>query len=239
MRSWNSLRAACGYATAAHSNPNVSATAGLVTTPPRMFTPWANDALSFFNDQTRVLTGVDRLRTDAGLTKLNGGLPVSGRGDFSVVINDSGIDGTHEDLKFGENLIQNVQILTDTTTLTDFTPLLVVENLPDTDSHVGHGTHCAGIVGGTGERSGGRYAGVAPGARLIGLGSGAGLFVLNALGGFEWTLANQFTVADAMQVRLAVLTTSIERRGMHPLACNGRRGSAMHLPGTAGCDGAR
>jgi serine protease AprX len=161
---------------------------------------WANDALYYFNDQSRTLAGVDRLRTDAGLTKLNGGLPVSGRGDFSVVINDSGIDGTHEDLKLGENVIQNVQILTDTATLTDFTPLLVVENVPDTDSHVGHGTHCAGIVGGTGERSGGRYAGVAPGAKLIGLGSGAGLFILNALGGFEWSLANQFQVQAPIRI---------------------------------------
>ena len=59
-------------------------------------------------------------------------------------------------------------------------------------THVGHGTHCAGIVGGTGQRSGGLYAGVAPGAKLIGTGSGAGLFILNALGGFEWALANQF-----------------------------------------------
>ena len=161
---------------------------------------WGNEALFYFSDQSRTLTGVDRLRTDAGFTKLNGGMPVSGRGDFSVVINDSGIDGTHEDLKLGENLIQNVQILTDTATLTGFTPLLVVENVPDTDSHVGHGTHCAGIVGGTGERSGSRYAGVAPDAKLIGLGSGAGLFILNALGGFEWSLANQFQVRAPIRI---------------------------------------
>src|SRR5258707_183641 len=44
------------------------------------------------------------------------------------------------------------------------------ENLPDTDLNVGHGTPCAGIVGGNGQDSGGRYAGVAPGARLIGTG---------------------------------------------------------------------
>jgi serine protease AprX len=161
---------------------------------------WGNDALHYFSDQSRTLTGVDRLRTDAGFTQRNGGMPVSGRGDFSVVINDSGIDATHEDLKLGENVIQNVQILTDTATLTDFTPLLVVENVADTDSHVGHGTHCAGIVGGTGERSGGRYAGVAPGAKLIGLGSGAGLFILNALGGFEWSLANQFQVQAPIRI---------------------------------------
>ena len=103
-----------------------------------------------------MLTGVDRLRTDNAFTLANGGLPVSGQGNFSVVVNDSGIDATHNDLKLGSKVIQNVQVLTDTETLTGFTPLLTVENLPNTDSHVGHGTHCAGIIGGTGQMSGGR-----------------------------------------------------------------------------------
>ncbi|HKG22541.1 MAG TPA: S8 family serine peptidase [Blastocatellia bacterium] len=153
---------------------------------------WSNDRLFYYLKEARVLAGVDRLRADSAMTTANGGLPVSGRGDFSVVINDSGIDATHSDLKLGTHVVQNVQMLTDTETLTGFTPLLGIENQPDTDSHVGHGTHCAGIVGGTGQMSGGLYAGVAPGARLIGIGSGYGLFVLNALGGFEWSLANQF-----------------------------------------------
>src|SRR6266496_2132065 len=69
--------------------------------------------------------------------------------------------------------------------------MLVIENVPDTDLNVGHGTHCAGIVGGTGQDSGGLYSGVAPGAKLVGTGSGAVLFILNALGGFEYSIANQ------------------------------------------------
>jgi serine protease AprX len=153
---------------------------------------WSNDRLYYFMHEARVLTGVDKLRTNAAFTLANGGLPVSGHGNFSVVINDSGIDATHADLKFGSHVIQNVQILTDTQTLAGFTTLAAIEGVPNTDSHVGHGTHCAGILGGTGQQSGGRYAGVAPGAKLIGTGSGAGLFVLSALGGFEWSLANQF-----------------------------------------------
>ena len=170
------------------------ATAGQVRalrSSPAIRSIWSNDALTYFIDQARVLTGVDRLRADAAMTGLNGSLPVTGKGDFTVVVNDSGIDATHGDLKFGEKVVQNVQILTDTGTLPGFTSLLGVPNVPDTDSHVGHGTHCAGIIAGTGERSGGRYEGVAPGAKLIGLGSGAGLFILAGLGGFEWTLANQ------------------------------------------------
>lgn len=152
---------------------------------------WSNDRLQYFDHQTRTLTGVERTRIDANFTRLNGGLPVTGAGNFSLVINDSGIDATHDDLKLGSKVIQNVQIVTDTDTLTGFTPLLALENIPDTDLNVGHGTHCAGIAGGTGQVSGGLYAGVAPGVKLIGTGSGAVLFILNALGGFEYSLANQ------------------------------------------------
>lgn len=157
---------------------------------------WANDRLHWFMHQARVLTGVGQVETDTAMTTANGGLPVSGRGDFSVVINDSGIDATHEDLKLGQNVVQNVQILTDQATLTGvpvvgFTPMVFVEDVPNTDTHIGHGTHCAGIVGGTGARSGGLYRGVAPGAKLIGTGSGAVQYILAGLGGFEWSLANQ------------------------------------------------
>jgi serine protease AprX len=171
------------------------ATAGQVralAANPAVRSVWSNDRLYYFLNQARVLAGVDRLRQDRALTTANGGMPVSGAGNFSVVVNDSGIDATRSDLQFGSHVIQNVQLITDTDTLSGFTSLLTVENVPDTDSHVGHGTHCAGIVGGTGQMSGSLYSGVAPGAKLIGCGSGYGLFVLNALGGFEWSLANQF-----------------------------------------------
>ncbi|HKY04615.1 MAG TPA: S8 family serine peptidase, partial [Blastocatellia bacterium] len=154
---------------------------------------------------------------DTALTALNGGQPVSGLGNFSVVINDSGVDATHNDLKFGPKVIQNVQIITDAGTDSDldgliadeaeFTPLTAVENVPNTDQSVGHGTHCAGIIGGTGERSGGRYQGVAPGAKLIGSGLGAGLLVLGALGTYEWSMANQFIY------NIRVISNSFGSRG--------------------------
>jgi serine protease AprX len=153
---------------------------------------WANDPLDYLNNETRVLTGVDRARTDPNFIRMNGGMPVSGKGNFAVELNDSGIDGTHSDVHYPEHVIQNVQQITDTSTLSGFTSLLFVENVPNTDTNSGHGSHCAGIIAGTGAASGGLYAGVAPGANLIGVGSGATLLVLNALGGFEYALANQF-----------------------------------------------
>ncbi|MEA2695582.1 MAG: serine protease AprX [Acidobacteriota bacterium] len=171
--------------------PATAAQVRALAANPTVRSIWANDRLHYLNDQTRVLTGTDRMRTDPGFIQRNQGLPVSGKGNFSLLINDSGIDGTHPDLHYPDHLIQNVQGITDTGTLTGFTPALYVENVPDTDTNVGHGTHCAGIAAGTGAASGGKYAGVAPGANLIGYGSGAVLLILNGLGGFEYALANQ------------------------------------------------
>ena len=64
--------------------------------------------------------------------------------------------------------------------------------MPNTDNNSGHGTHCAGTVGGNGSRSGGKYEGVAPGASLLGYGSGGALLVLDAIGGFDYALTHQF-----------------------------------------------
>ena len=121
-------------------------------------------------EQARQVTGANRVLSDSTFTSRNGGMPVSGKGDFSVMIIDSGIDATHGDLPLGPKVVQNVQVLTSSDLVSDsvFVPLVVVEDVPNTDQSVGHGTHCAGIVGGTGLRSGGRYAGVAPGSKLIG-----------------------------------------------------------------------
>jgi subtilisin family serine protease len=66
------------------------------------------------------------------------------------------------------------------------------EDIPNTDIGNSHGTHVAGIISATGARSGGLYEGVAPGAKIIGYGSGAGLFILDTLGGFDYALTHQF-----------------------------------------------
>ena len=153
---------------------------------------WSNDRLQYFMNQARTVTGVDKLRTDSAFTLRNGGMPVSGAGDFSVLVIDSGIDATHADLQFGTKVIQNVHPVLATSTVSGFTPNVTLENIPNTDESVGHGTHCAGIIGGTGVRSGGLYTGVAPGAKIIGAGLGAGILVVNPLGAWEWGLANQY-----------------------------------------------
>ncbi len=181
--------------------PATAAQIDALAADPAVRSIYLNAPLQYYMHQARILTGVGRVETDATYTADNGGLPLSGKGDFAVVVNDSGIDATHADLTFGEHVVQNVQILSDELTgnavvsvdpsLNGLTPLVFVENVPNTDTHIGHGTHCAGIIGGNGVHSGGLYRGVAPGAKLIGCGSGAVEFILAGLGGFEWSLANQ------------------------------------------------
>jgi subtilisin family serine protease len=66
----------------------------------------------------------------------------------TVAILDSGIDATHPD--FAGKIVASQ----------NFTPD------PSTDDLVGHGTHVASIIAGSGAKSGGKYKGVAPGAKL-------------------------------------------------------------------------
>ncbi len=170
-------------------------TAGQVRTlaaNPAVRSLWSNDHLMYYMHQARVLGGVQKVQTDSAMTLRNGGMPVSGAGDFSVLVIDSGIDATLADLQFGSKVIQNVQTPVAAGTLPGFTPNVSIENVPNTDQTVGHGTHCAGIIGGTGLRSGGLYTGVAPGAKIIGAGLGAGIFVINGLAAWEWGLSNQY-----------------------------------------------
>jgi serine protease AprX len=173
--------------------------AGVLATPaqvaqlaarPEVVSLWSNRALSYENAEATALTGVDRVRSDAKLTRRNGGRPIDGFG-VGILINDSGVDGLHADLDFGPHLVQNVEAATNLRAWSDLLPVTYVENVENTDATGGHGTHVAGIAGGTGAMSAGKYEGVAPGAPLVGYGSGAGLAILDVLGGFDYAIANR------------------------------------------------
>ncbi|MCW8109713.1 S8 family serine peptidase [Alteromonas ponticola] len=150
---------------------------------------WNNDKLVLENHESTQITGVQAMRADKNLR--NNGVPYSGRG-IGVVVNDSGVDGTHGDLAFPHHVVQNVLAQTNLHSLDSMLPITYQENVTNTDIGGGHGTHVAGTVGGNGAKSGGLHAGVAPGADIIGYGSGAGLFILDTLGGFDYALTHQF-----------------------------------------------
>jgi len=93
----------------------------------------------------------------------------SGQG-VTVAVLDTGIDDTHPDVAAR---IVDKQNFTSTA---------------DTGDHVGHGTHVASTIAGSGARSGGRYVGVAPQASLL-IGKVCGTtecFDSDMLAGMEW-----------------------------------------------------
>lgn len=126
---------------------------------------------------------------------------ITGRG-VGVAILDSGIDGLYNaDVAYPQYTVQNVKVVynqDDVFTFKGNAPkpikkgaTIFAENLPNSETSVGHGTHVAGIVAGRGTSSSGYYTGVAPGADLIGIGTGDILFIFFALAGFDYILDHQ------------------------------------------------
>ncbi len=169
---------------------------------------YLNAPIQLYLHQTKPLIGVDRLRTDPDITRRNGGMPVSGKG-ITIAINDTGVDGTHPDVEYdpldpNRKTIQNVLVNmndkdglivrsnTAGNVLAGIIPPVYVEDVINTDTHGGHGTHVASTAAGTGIASGGLYQGVAPGANILGLGSGAGLFIIGQIAAFDYCFTNQF-----------------------------------------------
>jgi serine protease AprX len=149
---------------------------------------YLNQQLRFFNYEGSALIGASEQRTLPGFG-------YSGRG-IGVAIVDSGVDGTHPDLPYPSHVKQNVKVLTGELGLgspfTGVVPVSYAQNLPDSDSTSGHGTHAAGSIAGLGTQSGGKFAGVAPGCDLIGISTGEAIAVLWALEGFDYVLTHQY-----------------------------------------------
>lgn len=99
----------------------------------------------------------------------------------TVAVLDTGVDATHPDLEDRVDAQVNFS------------------ESPDTVDRVGHGTHVASTVAGSGARSGGKYKGVAPGARIIsgkvlgddGSGSPSGI-----IAGMQWAVAQGAKVVN-------------------------------------------
>jgi serine protease AprX len=150
---------------------------------------WLNSELSYDNQALDKLTGIESLKNDNSL-RLNG-LPFSGKG-IGVVVNDSGVDGMHGDIKYPNHTVQNVSAQTNLNSFSGVLPISYQENVSNTDIAGGHGSHVAGVIAANGAMSNGDHTGVAPNANIIGYGSGAGLFILDALGGFDYALTHQY-----------------------------------------------
>jgi serine protease AprX len=116
-----------------------------------------------------------------------------------IAIIDTGIDGLYNaDVAYPSKTVQNVKVVSNLADLVSFedptggtirqAAAIFAENLPNSETSTGHGTHVAGIAAGLGSSSAGYYTGVAPGAKLIGISTGDALLVIWALAGFDWVL---------------------------------------------------
>jgi serine protease AprX len=101
------------------------------------------------------------------------GTRVDGAG-IGVAVVDTGVYAMHRDLQVGKVTARNLLAMGAPVTDGDdpsvsLGPIEWVDS-PHSEGPIGHGTHVAGIVAGSGELSGGKYRGSAPGASLYGFG---------------------------------------------------------------------
>jgi serine protease AprX len=177
---------------------------------------WANRIMKTFTNESRRFIGVPQLMSDIEATRANQrnpGVPFSGKG-VGIGYLDTGVDATHEDLKYGSKVVQNVIQPLSETTVGDggqavgigynvfdilyeeagFYKPVYLEDQLHSDVESGHGTFGAAVAAGTGSQSGGFYGGVAPGANLIVVNSGneLGLPLVAILGAYDYFMVNQF-----------------------------------------------
>lgn len=145
---------------------------------------YSNRTLRLLGEPGNGLTGAARVKTDAELTAANGGQTVIGR-NVTVAVLDTGLDATHGDI--AGRVVKNVKLMGALGLGADFTYPITVEGLNNTDLVSGHGTFVGGVVAGNGARSGGKYSGVAPGAKLVGLSAGDAS-LLSVIEGFDYLL---------------------------------------------------
>lgn len=182
------------------------------------------------------------------------GMGLTGR-DVTIAVLDTGIDGRHPDLGWGTRLETNVRVVFSHAELTGpedpicepdrFTDEFVGQ-MQNTDLTSGHGTYLTGIAAGDGTASDGRYTGVAPEARLIGVGVAdtltprvdvgpgcaqrghmskaeayqceAQITTLGAVAGIDFVLSRHLEVAHPTKVILAGWTVDGLYDPWHPLA---------------------
>ncbi len=136
--------------------------------------------------EVRAVTGVERAWHDSEITTYNHSLPVTGK-NVTVAVLDTGLDGTHGDL--AGRVAKNIKLAGTQSASAGFNYPINSESLSNTDQAYGHGTFVAGVIAGNGSMSSGKYAGVAPGARVVGLSAGD-LSLLYVLEGFDYLLSN-------------------------------------------------
>lgn len=158
-----------------------------IQTLPGVESIYLNKQLQYLNAEGRATIHADEVHA----------LGITGKG-VGIAILDSGIDGAHPDVAYPSKTVQNVKYVANVRDMFYFEgktngtikkgAALFAEDVLNSESSIGHGTHVAGTSAGDGSASGGKYKGVAPGAHLIGIGAGDVLFIFWILAGFDYIL---------------------------------------------------
>ena len=151
---------------------------------PQVRSIYGNRTLTFNSDPYFNITGLPRVPADNDLRNDNAGLAYTGR-NVTVAVLDTGINATHPDL--AGRVVQNVRLADLQGLTTGFSYPVPIEGLTNSDLAAGHGTLVSGVIGGSGSASGGKFAGVAAGAKLLGLSAGDAN-LMHVLSGFDYLL---------------------------------------------------
>lgn len=169
-----------------------------IAAKPEVRSVWLNRPLEYYNQGARQITRVDQVQGDDFVNR--NGVEFTGKG-VTVMVHDSGIDASHQDHFYGDTVVENVQGITHAQALRLLgTNGFWLEGQINTDTNSGHGTHVAGTIAGNGRMSNGKYAGVAPNAELVGYGSGGGIAILDALGGFDYAISNVYSFNSPIRI---------------------------------------
>ena len=145
---------------------------------------YGNKTLTLNSDPFFKNTGIHKVAPDRDLQIKNGGMPVSGK-NITVAVLDTGVNSQHNDL--AGKVIQNVRLVDTQSAPLGFANPNPIENIVNTDPISGHGTFVSGVIAASGVSSGGKYNGVAPGAKILGLSAGD-LNLSHVLSGFDYIL---------------------------------------------------
>ncbi len=204
---------------------------------PNVRSIYGNRTLQAMMDSSLSMTRADYVRGDSELRNGTTGLPLTGS-NVTVAVLDTGLDSTHPDLS--GRVVQNVKLADAQSANLGFGYPLNVENVPNTDQAYGHGTFVAGLVGGSGNRSGSKYGGVAPGVQLVGLSAGD-LNLSYVLAGFDYLLLRgaalnvrvlncSFSANTVFDVNdpVNVATKMLSERGVSVVFSAGNTGDGLH-----------
>jgi len=153
----------------------------------------------FMQDTTRVINAVETWRSviidedeDIVEDQFHSHDYIDGTGVAAVII-DTGVDAGHPDFDYDEGKTFSYKF--------DRASRTWIET-ENSDTSSGHGTHCAGTIGGNGDASAGAKKGVAPEATLIGMGVGDIAFIDNAVEAFEWVYEHSKPDANPLNIRV-------------------------------------